>query len=335
MQLVHMLEEKRPMHPTLELSRRALLVGGAALMMLAAACTPIAPPTGTPAPATAAEATAVPSEEPAPVPTGEATTEEAADVQSTFDVRLTADGVTVPERVPNGIVTFAVANTQAAPVMALVARINEGFTLDDVLADQETGGQRIFEMVGMLGGGLFMPGTPTQATFDLQPGEHVMATFGEGAPQITPFTVAADQTSSATAPTGEIVVDLVDFSYVMPETLPTGPHLWEFTNSGTQPHEMIVMQLEEGMTLPQFVEALQAAQEAEQAAEQSGPPTPPFPEVFFWPPMIPGAHAWIEVNLPAGTYGIACFLPDFAAADMAAAHSHLEMGMVRLLAVTE
>lgn len=237
-----------------------------------------------------------------------------------------AAGITAPEELPTGIVPITFHNTGDTPTIYLMGRLNEGLTFDQFMAGMAESPDAILVLMTLLGGGVFGPGE-SEITFDLKPGTHVVAAMGEGAPAVVALEVREGENPNTTpAPVGDIVVNLVDFSFVMPDEIKTGPQLWEITNTGTQPHEFNIISVEPGTTLAQLMDMMQAFM---------NPDGPPAPGVFFWPPVGPGERAWVEVDLAPGTYGMGCFLPDFAAEDMAHAESHLDLGMVRLLTVTE
>ncbi len=267
-------------------------------------------------------ATAVPAA--VAVPAGAQAAVEAA--PAAYVVSGGAAGITAPEVLPTGIVPVTFENTGETPALYVLGRLNKGLTYDDFMAGLAESPDAVFALMTMLGGGAFAPGE-TQVTFDLKPGTHVVVAFGEGAPAITTLEVRAGATPNTTpAPTADIVVNLVDFAFVMPEQIKTGPQIWEIANTGKQPHEFSISNVEPGTTLPQLLEELKA---------KANPDGPPALDVFFWPPMGPGERAWVEVNLAPGTYGLGCFLPDFAAQDMAHAAAHFDLGMVRLLTVAE
>jgi hypothetical protein len=290
------------MHTLHKSAHQLFVVGATALALsLAVGCTPVVQP-----PPAAAERAA-------PV------------VQSEFDVQVTAEGITAPAALPSGIVTFQIDNAQPMLALLALARLNDGVTLDEFAADMQAGGERIFELTSMLGGGIFGPGSG-RIIFDLQPGTHILAVFGEGAPLVAVTEVSAEQVSPAAAPTADVQIDLVDFAFVMPDTVPSGPQLWGFTNTGQQPHEMGITALPAGTTLPQLLD------QVHQSMTTDGPPTN---QDFLWPPVAPGARAWVELDLKPGTYGAICMLPDFAAVDRTQAQAHVDMGMVRIFTVIE
>ena len=53
----------------------------------------------------------------------------------------------------------------------------------------------------------------------------------------------------------EVAVRGTDYAFDVPQSLPPGPTAFAFENAGRMPHEMILVRLKEGVTLPQVLEA--------------------------------------------------------------------------------
>ncbi len=108
-----------------------------------------------------------------------------------------------------------------------------------------------------------------------------------------------------------------EFDFVLPETLPTGPQVWEVTNTGAQPHHLILYRVPGPVTDAQVIEALklQFGMRGENAT-----PSPDLPEwamspdalveVGFVPLLSSGHSAWVHMDLTAGTYVAMCFVED-------------------------
>jgi uncharacterized cupredoxin-like copper-binding protein len=225
-------------------------------------------------------------------------------------------GPTIPAEVPSGVVTFQASSE----LDALPGRLNDGVTLDqltEALAQPDP--FAALAMVTLLGGS--GNGVDNRVTFDLKPGTHALIGFSEsGPPSLVPF--EAGEPSQAEAPVADVSVDLVDFNFVVPAEVKSGPQVWKVSNAGTQWHEMAIVKLAEGSTVDDLMAMMSAPEGA------SGPP--PLEDVAFWGPMSPGESGWVTWDLPAGTYTLLCFLPD--AAD---GTPHLAKGMVGQLTVTD
>jgi hypothetical protein len=237
-------------------------------------------------------------------------------------VQVTENGISLPSEVPSGVVAFKMEGGADA----IPARLNEGVTVEQVNeALMQPDPFAALALVTLLGGGSNT--ADDKLTLDLQQGEHVIVYFPDnGPPSVTPFT--AGEPSGATAPTADVTLDLVDFNFVVPSEISSGPKVWQINNKGTQWHEMGIVKLKEGVTISDVVEMLTSEEGA------AGPPQAegaPFDEVAFWAPSGPGETAWVTWDLPPGEYTVICFLPDVNG-DMS---PHAAHGMVGQLTVTQ
>ena len=129
---------------------------------------------------------------------------------------------------------------------------------------------------------------------------------------------------------GAVAVHAVDYAYQgVPGTLPAGETRFSFTNdSKAEGHEMSLFRINDGVS--ESFDQILAEDEAQQnqqgqqprqggqSGQQGGqnPPAeqaPPPPKMTFFAGTgsAPGASAKMDLigNLPAGKYGIVCFLP--------------------------
>ncbi len=254
-----------------------------------------------------------------------------------FTLALTEDGLSVPETAPAGLVAASFANTtEEAPLSIILARLKEAVTMDDLLAAMMEGGpEGMLPLVTLLGGSDVVPGATLEATFNLQPGVHVVLNLAAEIPDIVPFTV--EETDSAAdeveMPVADVGLILLDFAFGMPIEVEAGPKMWLIENKGMQWHETFIVRLAEGTTQDDLMALLMAqmqAGESEGAEAPAEDAAPPFEDVFFWMPMDSGERAWTTLDLEPGTYAALCFLPDFETGQ-----SHLEHGMIQLFEVTE
>lgn len=231
-------------------------------------------------------------------------------------IEIGADALTFPAEVPSGIVSFAVENAGGPEGFPDIARLNEGVTMEQFMAAMQEDFMAALALAEMIGA--TQPGI--EVVYDLEPGTYVAVLSHDGPPVVGSF--VADEPSGASAPEADFTAQLADFAFIIPDSIPTGPHTWQIENIGEQWHEMLILQLPEDVTVEDLLATL-----AEQ--EQAGPP--PFDMVNWWAPMGAGKQAWFTWDLPAGEYTVICFLPNLAG-DMA---PHAAHGMVRTLIVTE
>ena len=135
------------------------------------------------------------------------------------------------------------------------------------------------------------------------------------------YTLANESTSSATADFPEISIDAADYSYTAPVTVTAGWVRVTLTNSGTEPHHVQFLRLNDGVTVQQFDEALKQGE---------GPALAMVKQVGGVGSIHPGGAAQAVINLPAGEYVILCFIP--SPSDHV---PHLAKGMIKNLTVSE
>ena len=177
-----------------------------------------------------------------------------------------------------------------------------------------------------------LPGETSLALVDLTPGRYLV--LGD---TVQPFEVFGDTDSPAT-PMGtpeadEPIVDgtvrLFDFNFEFPETVVAGSQLWAVTNTGEQPHELLLARSPAPVTTEQVLELM--ASESEEATPTGGGPSfGDFEPVGGIGWLSPGATAWTEVNLTPGTYVALCFV-----FDPTTGLHHVAMGMVAVVTVGE
>ncbi len=235
-------------------------------------------------------------------------------------LKVTDAGLEAPAEIPSGVVAVKVEGG-APENMPELAMLNEGVTMEQLNeALMQPDPMAALPLVSLLGSASST--VDGQVIYDLQPGAYVAVLFKpDGPPQVVPVNSAAP--SGAEAPAADVNVQLVDFSFAMPDKVAAGPQVWQIENAGAQWHEMGIVQLNEGVTVDDVL-----AWVANMGPDgPSGPP--PFTEGAFWSPMGAGQTAWVTWDLAPGEYTVICFLPDLMS-DMS---PHAAHGMVRTLTV--
>lgn len=256
-----------------------------------------------------------------------------------FTIAVSDDAVSVPEVVPGGIVRVTVKNNSSIPMDIGLARVLEGSTPEEVIALAQGGGEAI---IPLLTKASFLPsvnpvepGAERWFYVDLRTGvfvvdatEHVEGAPMAGAPHLNAV-FAANEIVGATEPEADVVVDMVDFAYAMPDAIPAGPLLWQFANRGEQWHMMFVVDLAEGAGVEDVMAFL-----GDPAMTPPGPPPFEFAPDAGIPPIGAGERVWLESSLAPGEYLVGCPIPDMAAifaGEMPL--SHIEHGMVKMIEV--
>jgi len=114
---------------------------------------------------------------------------------------------------------------------------------------------------------------------------------------------------SAATPAAAATVHLFEYGFELPATLASGRQVWEVTNAGREPHELLLAWSPEPITREQAMELLLA--ESQDATPSGGGPSGR--EILGigglgW--LTPGATAWAEVELQPGTYVVLCYVFD-------------------------
>ncbi|HEY8106327.1 MAG TPA: hypothetical protein VIE46_09480 [Gemmatimonadales bacterium] len=211
-----------------------------------------------------------------------------------------------PATVPAGLTTFHLVNKGPSLHHLQLIKLDEGKTGDDYVAALKAGGPP--PPWASLAGGPNPPepGSTTTATVSLEPGDYAIVCFVPGADgmphlmkgMVHPVKVVGPSRAGA-EPAADIVMKLVDFDFQLSAALPAGRHTIRVENAGSQPHEVAIIRMQPGRTPEDF---------AAWAEKMSGPA----PGALFggMTGIMPGAHAFAIVDLPAGDYALMCFFPD-------------------------
>jgi hypothetical protein len=261
-------------------------------------------------------------------------------------ITITDTGFDAPSEITAGPVLVTVTNAATAmqeSADANLALLPAGTTIDDVaatfgpqMATPTTGEEALPDWIyeaTFAGGPIVLPGQSLQAVVDLTPGEWVLFNDSPGAPQQPQLLTATESAASPTAmeePQADVDVQLQEYSFVgLENPIPAGPHLWKFTNTGKQPHIMILFQGPAGITMNQVMTLLQS--------EDATPPADvPYQESDFnfsqpgLGVLSPGQTSWLALDLAPGTYIALCFVPDEETGA-----PHAVMGMVQVFTVGE
>ena len=213
-----------------------------------------------------------------------------------------------------GVVPIRLSNQGSAVHQAVVARLPEGMSVSSYLAAEPP-----VRWVGGVNG--VEPGSVGVGWADLRPGRYVLLCFiatPEGVQHLHEGMAqeleVVDAGARAAAPSSVATVALDDFSITLPSEGLGRPGVYRFTNSGAEPHEVILIRLREGKTL------------ADAAAYQASGSVGPAPYTFVGGPGVvsPGGTMYARLSLSPGSYVALCMITG--------EHNgqpHLAMGMVR------
>jgi hypothetical protein len=239
------------------------------------------------------------------------------------DDGLQFPGMAGPE-LPGGLVTFTFENARTdAEFGPAIARLNADTTLDAFTAAAVSDNpMAAVALVTLYGGKYLQPGDSFSFATNLIPGEHVLLEMTpDGIGELSPFVVTeVDDSDSATMPTADVTLNLLDFAFGLPINMPAGEQLWHIANDGAQWHEIIIFPVPDGTTVADLMTESEPPWAQESEFAEAG---------FSFGPMSEGRSVWTTVNLAPGTYAALCFLPDIAG-DFS---PHIEHGMASVFTV--
>jgi hypothetical protein len=271
----------------------------------------------------------------------------------TVPITITDTGFQAPAQLPAGRVLLTVTNAATGNPLgadAALVQLPVGATVADVQAffgppaatpttgatassaTAAGGAPAWLYQATWAGGPIVPPGQTIAAVVELTPGDWLLINDSLGAPQQPlPLTVTGTTASptTTTAPTADVTIQLQEYAFVgLDQPILAGPHLWQITNTGTQPHFLQLLGAPTGVTMDQVMTLLQLPEDA------TPPPGFPYgPQDFdFAQPGLavisPGHTAWLALDLAPGTYLALCFVPD-----QQSGVPHALLGMAQLFTV--
>lgn len=217
-------------------------------------------------------------------------------------------GYQAPDQIPSGVTTLRMVNAGAEPHHTVIARIDAGRTVDELLDEYRTENYWP-EYVTYVGGpGEAMPGDTSSVTLQLEPGHYVLLCFifsPDGAPHLMKgmtrmLEVVESGQQLAVEPTPDVTVHMADYAFGFSGPVPSGDVTFRVENAGPQVHDMVIIQTEPGKSVEEFLEWLESADE--------GPP--PGRIVGSITGMNVGHHVSFSTHLEPGEYTVLCWVPD-------------------------
>lgn len=213
---------------------------------------------------------------------------------------------TGPGTVPAGVTTLRLVNHGKDLHHLMLIRLDDGKTVADLMALKPTDAQPTWATeVG--GPNAAEPGGEASATLTLEPGRYAMVCFiptVEGIPHIakgmsSTLEVGPASGPAAAEPAADVVLTLAEYNFSFSTPLTVGSHVILVENAGGQAHEVVLIRLEPGKSVQDFLTWEE---------KRHGPP--PAHLMSGMGALQTGRHAIFSGDFTPGDYGLLCFLPD-------------------------
>jgi hypothetical protein len=244
-----------------------------------------------------------------------------------IDIMASDYAFDAPDTIPSGLVTIRLMNHGQEPHHAQLLRMNDGVSFGEFGAALQSEGESVLRLTTLTGGaGAPNPSRSDEVTLNLTPGQYAIACFiasADGVPHLAkgmlkPLTVTAvDAQPEIDAPQSAGTLNMRDFSFDIPDTLPAGTNTFTVVNAGPQLHELNILKLAPGASIADL-----------QGWQPERGTQPPFEAVGGMNGMSQGESHYMTVNLEPGTYVAICNIPD-----PASGVPHARLGMVRQFSV--
>ncbi|MGH2530875.1 MAG: hypothetical protein ACRDJW_01090 [Thermomicrobiales bacterium] len=267
-------------------------------------------------------------------------------------ITVTADAVDAPSEVAAGRYLVVLDNQSEGFVQADFTQLPAGVTLEEIAAadeseesddgddgddaDEEEDAPMDWYYEAILpGGASAFPGATGRAVVDLTAGEWFIDIFREpehdaADPPMLTVTGEDGTPIDAPEPEGAVEIEMQDHSFVIPENLTAGPHIWKVTNTGAQPHTISISKGPDTLTQEQFLAIVESSMTGEAPPVDGPNPETDFEEIGGSAVLSAGQTTWIEVDLAPGAYGAVCWVPD-----QETGTPHMLLGMTAVFTVGE
>jgi uncharacterized cupredoxin-like copper-binding protein len=211
-----------------------------------------------------------------------------------------------PASIPAGMTTFRLVNRGKELHHLVLIKIPADKTFEDMERESKHEMPPVWaELSG--GPNAIDPGSQTELTQIIEPGRYVLVCFVPGVDGKPHMMRGMHQIMEVTGPAAaaalpsaaDITLKLADYSFTTSQPLAAGTHVIEIENAGPQPHELVLVRLAPGKSLPDFLTWVM---------KPAGPP--PGSAIGGVSPMVSGRRARMKVDFTPGDYALICFIPD-------------------------
>jgi plastocyanin len=220
-----------------------------------------------------------------------------------------------PDNIPAGLTSVHIVNKGKDLHQVQLIRLTDGKTAEDFAAAYKAnpfnpeGPAPAPAWIHFAGGpNAVIPGDSATAIVNLEPGNYLVVCFipdSQGVAHVAlgmmkPVTVKGAADKGRSEPKAEIVITGVDFSLSIDKSIKPGLQTIRFNNAGTQPHEVVVVQLPPDTSVKDFAEDFEPG--------HNGPP--PGKPIGGMSGIDKGGHGFFMAKFEPGHYGLICFFMD-------------------------
>jgi hypothetical protein len=218
-------------------------------------------------------------------------------------------GFTGPDRIPAGVTTMQIVNQGQDVHHIQLIKLLQGKTAADFSAALKADPSRVPQWARFIGGpNALVPGGKSVATMNLMEGNYLLICIvpdKHGVPHMAlgmqkTLSIKGGKSVFVSEPKAGTTITLRDFQFALSQPITSGMHTIEVMNHGTQPHEVVVVQLAPGASALDFVRAV----------EPGGSGPPPGKPIGGLVGIETGDHAFFTAQFEPGRYGLICFFPD-------------------------
>lgn len=229
-------------------------------------------------------------------------------------VTVTDDGLEAPDRIAAGRVVLTVENQRDAATVVAPIQLADGDAIDDVVAAAQTTGTgndalMPYEDATWAGGEPAMPGESTTGmVITLTPGTWYLLDASDLKTLPPTLTVTGDlPQDTGEVPGTAVSIEMTDFQFAMPDRIEAGTHLWKFTNTGRQLHDIHILRVPDGTTPDEVLSALTRPEDAEVKPGDLVANENMIP-MFGFGIMSSDQAIWTDVSIEPGTYVIVTWM---------------------------
>jgi plastocyanin len=213
-----------------------------------------------------------------------------------------------PSEIPAGLTVFRLENHGKELHHLVIARLDQGRTLDSLLAALKQPGPPPAWLRFVGGPNAAEPGAESNASTVMQPGHYAVMCFiptAAGVPHVAKGMIGSLEVTPSTGPEAtaaapDLIIKLNDYSFDLSAPLTPGQHTIRVQNDGPQAHEVVLVRFLPGKSLKDL------------EAWEKGGEKEPFPAKSLGgiSPMDKGESGEFTVTLEPGDYALLCFVPD-------------------------